>query len=446
MARKGLIQCGGAELNLANHPHARRTVCDVLALTKAVEPMLQLYSAEKIASLRAYCVDRSFSAAYRALKACILSFDKSYDYIICVPWLTYGGADLEAIHALRAAQERHGLDGVLLVVTDSDKVPAKHWLPSGTNMRVLSDMEPGLSEEDRNCVLVNLIHHLRPTAVLNVNSRVCWNVFKRYGMPLAHSTKLYAMLFCYDYTPEGRAVGYATEFFRECFSFLSGIYADNASFPRELIRQFGVPSVYSSKFVTLYQPQDVTSALGGVHDVFPSPPKDGRFRVFWAGRICRQKNPLLLLEIARLRPNFVFDIYGVCEEQFEATLREHLPVNAHLRGVYSSFDAIPASSYDAFLYTSLWDGLPNVLIKAGALKIAIVASGLDGITELIDETTGWPIGNLDAAEDYAKALDQIANDPHMAEKRAGMLYCRVMERHSWEKYVAELAKSPSFIE
>jgi glycosyltransferase involved in cell wall biosynthesis len=142
----------------------------------------------------------------------------------------------------------------------------------------------------------------------------------------------------------------------------------------------------------------------------------------------------------------MFDVYGVCEPRFAEMMTTMAPPNVNLMGPYRSFEAIPAYGYDACLYTSLWDGVPDVLVKVATVDIPVVASGLAAIVELIDETTGWPIMNFKLAEDYVKALEEVRTDPQRVGSKVRNLRERVMTRHSWNSYVTSFSESPSFMD
>lgn len=49
-------------------------------------------------------------------------------------WLVRGGADLVAANAARACAEFNGARSTLVVVTDYDRLDAKHWLPQGVDI------------------------------------------------------------------------------------------------------------------------------------------------------------------------------------------------------------------------------------------------------------------------------------------------------------------------
>ena len=87
------------------------------------------------------------------------------------------------------------------------------------------------------------------------------------------------------------------------------------------------------------------------------------------------------------------------------------------------------------LYTSIYDGLPNVLLEAGAHRVPIVApTTVGGIGELISEGTGWPVENQYDAREYADRLREVLASPTEAARRAAVLSRIVATRHSFETF------------
>jgi glycosyltransferase involved in cell wall biosynthesis len=54
-----------------------------------------------------------------------------------------------------------------------------------------------------------------------------------------------------------------------------------------------------------------------------------------------------------------------------------------LHGGYDDFARIVRQDHSAFVYTSAWDGLPNVLLEAASANLPIVAPDIGGIRDLI---------------------------------------------------------------
>lgn len=360
--------------------------------------------------------------------------------IVFLPWIIHGGADLVAGHAVRALAEAHGPQSVLVVLSDHDRQDAPHLLPAEVPVLSLSRIDPALSQDERVVLVDLLIRVLQPAAVLNVNSRACWEAVKRHGRRLSHFTRLHAMLFCPDYSPEGRRSGYSDLYLRPCLPFLTAIYSDNRTHLEELERQFAIPADLRGRLVTLYQP---------AAEAAPPPRRDRQpgapLRVLWAGRFAAQKNVDLLVRIAESAPQFEFHVWGRGDAAHEARIADlaRRCRNVHVEGPFDRFEVLPLATYDAFLYTSLWDGLPNVLLEAAAACLPIVASHVGGIGELIDGDTGWLIAAFDEAAAYVDALQSIADDPKRARQATRAMTRRLQDHHNWRRYREVLAREPS---
>lgn len=74
------------------------------------------------------------------------------------------------------------------------------------------------------------------------------------------------------------------------------------------------------------------------------------------------------------------------------------------------------NSLDAFVFPSLWEGQGIVLLEAGLIGLPIIASAVDGITEIIDESTGWLVASGDAAA-WAAKIDWLAANINSPEVR-----------------------------
>lgn len=359
--------------------------------------------------------------------------------IVFLPWIVHGGADLVAGHAVRALAEAHGPESVLVVLSDQDREDAPHLLPADVPILSFLRIDPMLSLEDRVALIDLLTRSLQPAVVLNVNSRACWEATKLHGRRLALFTRLYAMLFCPEYSSSGRRNGYSDLYLRHCLPFLTAIYSDNRTHIEELVRQFAIPARLRNRLVTLYQP---------VTRPDPPPQRDRQhgapFRVLWASRFTAQKNIDLLERIAEAAPQFEFHIWGRGDEIHEARIAElaRRCDNVHMQGPFDRFEMLPLATYDAFLYTSLWDGIPNVLLEAAAAGLPIVASHVGGIGELVDGETGWLISSLDDSTPYIDALQSIADNPHHAQNMMSAMANRITNNHNWQDYRDVLTREP----
>jgi glycosyltransferase involved in cell wall biosynthesis len=83
--------------------------------------------------------------------------------------------------------------------------------------------------------------------------------------------------------------------------------------------------------------------------------------------------------------------------------------------------------FSLFLLTSVWEGLPLVLIEAAASGIPIVATDVGGVSELvIDGVTGFlaPVGDVDG---LVSAATKLIDDPELAARMGAAARTHVQE-------------------
>lgn len=222
-----------------------------------------------------------------------------------------------------------------------------------------------------------------------------------------------------------------------------GIYCDNSQLPRWLSTYYGLPPSQTSKLIVQLQPKSPLAKPRG----FLRARNGDRLPILWAGRFCRQKNIDLLIDIATICDRFQFDVYGYGDTKHLnklAAAEKRLP-NFTVKGAFASTESLPTENYAALLYTSLWDGLPLIINSAAALGLPIIASDVGGISQLVDDDTGWLIRNYGTPDDYVDALNDIWRHPDKAALRTERMMERVERQHSWESYKQSFEISPSFL-
>lgn len=127
------------------------------------------------------------------------------------------------------------------------------------------------------------------------------------------------------------------------------------------------------------------------------------------GRFSDQKNPLDWVRIAgivsRKIPDSRFLLVGdgpLRSEVYAALISENILDKTILTGLRRDVPRMMASM-DVFLLTSLWEGLPRVIPQAMAMRLPVVANGVDGSSEaILHGVTGYisPPGSLDEMANY----------------------------------------------
>jgi glycosyltransferase involved in cell wall biosynthesis len=100
--------------------------------------------------------------------------------------------------------------------------------------------------------------------------------------------------------------------------------------------------------------------------------------------------------------------------------------------------------FDAFVISSLTEGLPMVLLEAMAAGIPIVATRVGGIPEVLEDGLGGELINAGDRDALKRAMVSIINDAQLTKERAIWAAKRVRERYSSrtmaEKYMRQYLK------
>lgn len=368
----------------------------------------------------------------------------AYDIVLCVPFALMGGADLTAGLLARALRNLWPEADILLLRTDRSDFERPDWFPVGIDVVDLSDIVGAIGARGAERLFYALLMGVGPKAVFNVNSLLCWNTLRRFGSRLAQSMDLYAYLFCWDQTPSGQRVGYPSMFFTDTVASLAGIFTDSEFLRAELTRLYQLPRDVRGRLLRLYTPSAAALQGGDAGEAADrprradTPAESGRRPlILWAGRFDRQKRFDLLLRIAAAMPHVDFHVWGkhVLDRPGE-TARP--PRNLRLHPPFVSHDELPLRQATGWLYTSAWDGLPNILVEIGSRGVAVAASAVGGVPELIDDGTGWLVREPDLVEAYVAAIDDMIARPQERLARAARLRQRVLERHDPTRYEREL--------
>ncbi|OAI43289.1 hypothetical protein AYO41_02090 [Verrucomicrobia bacterium SCGC AG-212-E04] len=360
-----------------------------------------------------------------------------YDTVIFIPWLRNGGADLVACLLAEALRSVRPNESVLLLRLDYSHFERPDWIPKDVDCVHVSDIFAALPQDQAERLLYSTILGLNPKRVINVNSHLGWRTFRRFGRRLSRETFLYAYLFVWDQTPEGLRVGYPGEFFPPTSPFLQATFTDTEYLRNELIRLYQPPLDVRNRTIPLFSPAR-THVPATVFAESGALARQGkRPKVLWAGRLDRQKRFDLVQEIARRMPHIDFACWGspLLDDGPDLTLS---PGNLILHEPFRSYNELPFEDSSVWLFTSAWEGMPTILIEVAIRGMAVVASMVGGVPELIDETTGFPVEALSDVEPYVQSIQWALDNPRERVDRAKRLQHRALSRHTRGAYFEQV--------
>ena len=131
--------------------------------------------------------------------------------------------------------------------------------------------------------------------------------------------------------------------------------------------------------------------------------KRNKFRVGTMGRLSPQKNPKLFNEIARRLPKIEFIWIGAGQLQTELSSK-----NIIVTGWKAHEEAMQiVNTFDVYIQTSLWEGLPFTILEAMALGKPIVATKVVGNKDAVENgNNGYLCDNADCFIEHLDYLSQ----------------------------------------
>lgn len=395
-----------------------------------IEP--QLFPTKDFISKLSWYDERKNNLASDAyLKLCKQAKFTYADYIFIVPWVTVGGADKVLINYLKALRVIHPKWKVAVITTLPSKNEWAAKLPKNTCLFDYGNLAKDLYDDnERDILLSRLIVQLGAKKIHIINSEAAYNWAYRHSSLVESEYDLRLSLFCHDIIPHTKGKGiydYADPLASRIESFVTNVFTDNNAVIDRLVSNYGFRR---GIIKTHFQPftDDIDSLgrnAGGK-----------QLRVLWASRICAQKRPELVVEIAKqLNPDDCrIDMYGKMDSQYNKKMFSGVSALKYC-GSFNGLDSINLDQYDCFLYTSFIDGLPNTILEIAAKGLPIIASDAGGIKDfVIDKETGMLVSDKNTTA-YVKALEYIRKDPESAKKFANNATRLLKKRHSWEAFI-----------
>jgi glycosyltransferase involved in cell wall biosynthesis len=96
------------------------------------------------------------------------------------------------------------------------------------------------------------------------------------------------------------------------------------------------------------------------------------------------------------------------------------------------------SLFDIFVLTSLWEGLPYVLMEAGVLGKPVVASDIEGVREIILDGESGLLVPRDDPQTLVEVLMRLEADPQLRFKLGRSLQKKIKDEYSLSRMIKEI--------
>lgn len=438
---------GSADTSEFDNPVIQRFVYDANQIDPAIRPIRgrqidQWHNTNGI--------DLRVGLAY--FTACRKCGTHDYQEVFILPFLSHGGAEKYLCNLMQAIYEIAPMRRILVLLGERLDSPHRlERLPPSAFVLDLAELCEGLGDDMRNLITLKLIQAVACRSRIHLKfSGYGVSLFEQFAAPLA-SHEVIVYRFSNTRLPDNGAYylsGSAIDFMSRHSDRLSKIVSDNESVLRYDEESL---AMWREKrhFLPALQPGRIA-----LEQLSRIPRRTRLTRILWAARLDIEKRPTLLPAIARLlqerMPAACIEVYGAAVLSTFSVDQWHSVPNLIYRGVFDSFDEIQIGEYDVFLYTSFFDGMPNVVLEAIATGLPVIAPDVGAIHEMIvDGVTGILIPNdIDdesMARAYLAALQRLDASAEYRSHLAGAALSRLEQIHGPTAFI-EAVRSIYFAE
>ena len=410
--------------------------CALLASAIAIDPGIDIGLVRGAAKFSNVWPNRHWGHDYA--DACAIVGDGPYTDIVLLPCLGKGDGEkyvLEILHALRESAPNF-----CCLVIAGEAAEAHPWvghLPDNAVFLDVFNAFPSISEHERDLLVLRLILAVtRPSTRLHLKASLfAQRWFGKFSSAIGSLLQTAFYHFSQPQVPFGAGLvehGGVFNFISTEIGNLDWIVSDNQRIVHQNLDRFGV---FQEKWHCLYAPCSIGP---------PAEIKEPAFRILCSSRIygekCSELLPRIAQEARRVIPQLTLYANGL-ESEADDELRVFVSTEGiEYLGPCNDFGSLKPKSFDAFLYTSAYDGLPNVVLEAMGYGLPVIAPDVGGVREaVVSGNTGWLIPSVGGGDDalvaaYVDAIVELyENWEHsQAMGRAGRDLIR--QRHSLEHH------------
>lgn len=304
--------------------------------------------------------------------------------LIVLPRLGIGGAEKYAAY-LWNSLEGQGVP-TQLITTDSYPADDRHALFTHDIFREMRTAPVySMYEDIRNAWSRELMFALALMRasfdyIFVINSELGLKTVAEFGLPLSSCSKLFVAFF--SESPLAVGSPFSARFLRETISYAT-VISDNKVAINKWINR--VSPLYAPRFYCIPQPVNAPrqeTLTFTLDERSKRKSKRKRAKVLWFSRWEPFKATDVVISLAEQLSEIDFHVFGPGVTEAEAS---SAPDNIVFHGAAPSFDVVNLDEFDVFLFTSKFEGMPNVVLEAAARAIPIVASDVGGLRETFSE-------------------------------------------------------------
>ncbi len=369
--------------------------------------------------------------------------------IVLTPMLCPGGAEKFFSDIVREyTTKSHG--SVLVLVTDQRQELAGSW----QNLAIFNPLRdaqvvfwPNIcgSNFKSPTVLARLLGTLKPNIILVNNSRVGLDAVSLFGLALSQTAQVFCTYFSYGL--DGLGAPYGVRYPRKTLPHSKAI-TDNMPMSERLCSLW--PGIAEGKILVLPPRIDIVDPLNFEDRLalraIATAGKTKR-KWLWVSRVERFKGISILGELAKVRSSDEFHIFGPMQDSLELLGLDR--PNIVWRGILDDVLNADFRAFEAFVFTSFFEGMPNIVLEIAQHGIPMILADVGGLRDTFEESDVIFVNHAKSFEEtaakFGAGLDRlIAMSSAMKAEMARCAYRKVESRHGPSIFSENVSKILGF--
>lgn len=347
-------------------------------------------------------------------------------HLIFVPFIKVGGAEKVLFNFIKVLQEVYPKEEIAIISTEPSDSPWKDKLSKDITFVDIGNMG-GLSYAEKEILLIRLLIQMHPHNIYNISSIRTFEILSKYQKSISENSNIFTFVFCPEYDEQGRISGFAFSYLDKQIDYNKKIFTDNQRYIDQLCDIYAFDK---KKFVPLYQPAEIYDISKRKYST------EKKLNLLWASRLDRQKHPDIIYEIAKKCQDLPIkiDVYGtlVFEKFFDINKFKELP-NINYCGTFSNGLKVISDNYDGFIYTSQYDGMPNIILEAVGVGLPIISSNVGGIGDLLEnKNSALLVEKYNDIEEYRKQIEYALEHRKEFNEYAKVAQKEMLKKHNWK--------------
>lgn len=365
--------------------------------------------------------------------------------VVIIPSLGSGGAEKYAaalVDELRSNQ----CNDVLVIVSDQsasqalDKRTFQILSPLfRADILFLRDFVRDTNQFDET-TLARFLYAIAPDAIFVINSEISLRAVAKYGRSLRQNTQVYCAFFSLD--PGTHGSRYA-----ERVATHSRFITDNRRTAAELTRRFRYGALESPICIPPRVQISMNQFEARLRERLTrqtlryNRTRNGRW--LWVSRIATLKGTAILQKLAMLRPDDQFEVFGPVDDQ--EALRMLAGANVSVHPPVLDTAVMDLREYTGFIFTSLSEGMPNIVLEMSQHALPIVVADVGGLRETFTDESVFFVGHqpdeMSTAMLFSESLLKVLqlSDDELSSKLQ-LAQAQVAERHGAGAFSREVKK------